>query len=772
MVLYLAKKEKIADFAKDLGSWYNKFMLNAENTDLETNIFYKILKYILYALLLTPLWVWSAFLFPFITSKIIYFRILLELAVAVYIPLALKYPEIRPRWNWLTKAVWIYMGIILITSIFGVNFSKSFMGTIERGEGIVTLLHFTAFFTMLPAVFRSKADWTKYLTAALAMIVFVGLVGLIQIGCTNENGVQIEGFLCDRVPPTQGVRISATIGNASFFAAFMLFGVFLSWLLGLQKKENSPKDLSRGSIWAAGGFALAYLAPKFFPTLPGFFGILIFSFAYGAIMYGLYRLFLGSKWSSFAAIIFSIFILIETQTRGGAIALYLTVLLYLLFYILRGRAHSWRKASGAALILMIAVPAIVFTKPESLPAPVLSVPIVRRLVTISKGDVTTKSRLDTWNASWKGWQDRFWTGYGYENYNIAFNKYFPPKIFRDQGSQIWFDRAHNIIFDIALTSGIFGLAAYFGIFAAAFWVLYKLVRKSALDWKQAVVLFAAFVAYFVQNIFVFDTQATYLLFFILLAYLVFLRGTFPAGQTEAPIPGKSYDWGYLPPIAMAITTIASIYFINWQPAAANYFTTDGIKAAKLKQYRAVQTKFTKALSYGTYMDEEIRQRLVDYANEAAASGLPPPPERKELYQFVTDELKKNIASSPQDVKNYLYLMSTYNVASQELNSVDQVFELSKTALVLSPTRMQIYTELGQAAFLKDRQDEGLEYFRKAVELNHEAKEMRVNFILAGILAGREDIVQTQKQAISDSGNALGGPDYAAMGRAYIQIDRK
>jgi hypothetical protein len=71
---------------------------------------------------------------------------------------------------------------------------------------------------------------------------------------------------------------------------------------------------------------------------------------------------------------------------------------------------------------------------------------LRKLAAISTNDITTQSRLLTWQASWQ----EFWSGdlgLRPENYYYVFNKRFPTAIFRDAGSQIWFDRAHNIIFD-------------------------------------------------------------------------------------------------------------------------------------------------------------------------------------------------------------------------------------------------------------------------------------------------------------------------------------
>ncbi|OGE76809.1 MAG: hypothetical protein A3C85_03270 [Candidatus Doudnabacteria bacterium RIFCSPHIGHO2_02_FULL_48_21] len=682
-------------------------MADAIDSALETKISYKILKIILYAILLTPIWLWSAFLFPFITSKVIYFRLLIEIALAIYIPLTLLHPSLRPKRNWLTGVVWIYMLIMFVTAIFGVNFSKSLWGTIERGEGIITMLHFAAYFTMLPTVLRTRRDWQKYLTAVVIVVTFLGLIGLVQLSC----GLEKEGF-CRFAPPMQGTRISATIGNAAFYAAVMLFGAFLSWFMAAEISNKLAK-----------------------------------------------RLF-------FVAGFFNAFIVIQTQTRGGAVALYFSVFLVILFLIFRGQKRSVKIASSVVAIFMVLGPFILFLKPASLPDPIENIVVVKRLSRIFKTDTTTQNRLETWEASWKGWRDRFILGYGYENYNVAFNKYFPPSIFKNQGSQIWFDRAHNTVLDIAVTTGVFGIAAYLGIFAMAFFALLKAWRRTVISPVQTVVLTALLFAYFIQNLFVFDTHATYLLFFLVLGFLAYL--TIGYGDPVASTP-KVYNLGYMPTVVVIVMAIMSIYFINLQPASANYFTTEGIKSAKLKQYRSVHGNFKKALSYGTYMDEEIRQRLFDYAAESSASGALSPQEKKDLYNFVVSEFEKNIAQAPHDVKNYLYLMNVFNISAAEIGNVDRVFELGEQALKLSPTRPQIYTELGQAAFLKGRQDLGLEYFKKAVDLNPQPKESHLNYILAAVLSKRADIVNEEFNNLRQLGHTLTAEDHGLIANIYGQV---
>lgn len=673
----------------------------------ETKTSYKILKVILYALLLTPLPVWSGFLFPFITSKVMYFRPLVELALIFYIPLAFKYPELRPRWNWLSSMVWVYLGVMIATSIVGLNFYKSFWGTVERGEGILTMLHFAAYFTMLSSVLKSRKDWTRYITAAIAMITFTGFISLGQLMCGSNN---IEG-ICQFIPPSQGERISATIGNAAFYAAFLLFGVMLSWLLGSQAESKA------------------------------------------------------AKYVFYANAVFNAVLMVYTLTRGGFIALYAAVFIVSLFQVCWGQKKRVRIATASLAIIMVVIPLTLFLKPEAFPQRVRDIGVVRRLLRISITDTTTQSRIDTWRASFTGWQDRFWTGYGYENFNLAFNKYFPPRIFKTNNSQIWFDRAHNIFFDVSVTSGIVGLAAYLGIFVAGFLLLYRLFRVPGFEKQSAVILFALLVGYFIQNFFVFDTQATYLLFFLVLG---FIASQYEFHSMPPQAVGKAYNLGPIAPAILVILMAVGTYFFNLKAALANHYAITGFKQVKLREYRELLPYFQKALSYGTYMDEEIRQHLVSYANEAGSSGKLTAEEKRELYLFVAAELDKNLARSPLDVKNHLYLMNFLNISAAETNRLEDVFELGHEALKLSPTRMQIYYELGQAAFLINRSEEGLEYFRKALALNPQPKESHLNLLMGGIFSRRPEIVEQELEEISKRGHSLTANEHVSLANAFAK----
>lgn len=647
-----------------------------------------------------PILVWGGFLFPFITTKVLFFRLVIEAALVFYLILLWRYPRFRPRLNIVTGAVWLYVAVIFLTSLSGIDFGKSFMGTIERGEGFVTLLHFAVYFTILTGVFRTREQWYRYLLFALCTTAAVALYGLLQ--WVGAPGVIHSG---------EG-RISGTIGNPAFFAAYIMFGIFVAVYL----LSEQPPRIHRIGIWA----------------------ILLFE----CVMF------------------------YQSQTRGAMLAVLVAVLIgafHMLLFppgVLRRKKTDRRRRllAAAAIVFILGGGLAVFAARDS--SFVESQAALYRLASISGSNITTESRLDAWGASFRGFADRFLIGYGYENYNVVFNKYFPPRIYKDEGSQIWFDRAHNIVFDVAVTSGVVGLLAYFGIFAAAAWVLWQN--------RGPLILALLLLAYFLQNWFVFDTQATYLMFFLLLAHIASL-----SPQTEE----SGAQWLRRVPAGVSAAAAAvlialmppAVYFFNVEPAMANFQGTTGIKAAAAGDAALSISSYQRALSHGTYMDTELRQQLAESTILILQSGQLSAPQTGDLREFTARQLRAAIAASPQDARIVLYLINFLNRTSalDSGGGADEALRLGATAVSLSPTRPQLYAEIGQAYFLKGDTETGLRQFEKAIELAPEPKAPRVNYLLAAITAGRDDLAAAAMESIRTRGLTLTMADYAAIANAYV-----
>ncbi len=629
----------------------------------------------LFLVLITPLLLNNKFFFPFISTKVFYFRILIEIILFLYIILALAVPKYRPDWkNPLFIAVSAFFGALTISSLFGVDLYKSFWGNIERGEGLLTLYHVYAYFVVLSSVFKDKKLWFWYVNAAIGVSLIASGYGLAQ-----DLGVE-------SVINTTGSRIASTIGNPAFFAGYLIFGIFASVILAVKVKLN----------WARAVFILSAL--------------------------------------------FQLFILFKTETRGSFLALIVALLIYTVLSMFLQKGSGVRRYSFVGFIgIIVIMSGIWFFRDSQI---IKSVPILRRITTISFDDITTQSRLLTWDSSWKGFKDRPFLGYGVENYNVAFNKYFHAEIFKDSGSQIWFDRAHNIVFDLLVTGGLLGFLLYFPMFILAFYVLFSYWRKTA-DLQFALLIFVLLIAYFIQNLFVFDTLPLYINFYGLLAYLLFLsreHRVFIRDKEESTdmyddkdvVKSSSRSLNFVIYPVLVVLLILSIYYFNVLPAKANRKAIYALSyAAVAKQYAKASELYQEAISMDTYQETEIRQKYAEFAldllrgNKADREFI-----RSQIFK-AAEYIKENIKKHPYDVQHYLFLMMLYNQMSvYDVSYANKVLELGEKALELSPTRPQIYYEIGQAYLTLGQKEKSIKAFKKAIDLQPEARESWWNLAMA------------------------------------------
>ena len=193
---------------------------------MKPNVIKWIIYTCLYLILLAPFLVWGKFLFPYITPKTLFFRILIEIALFFYILLIIYRPEYRPRFSKLTWAVLIYFLIMTFTSIFGLDFYRSFWGNIERGEGLLTIYHLFIFFILISSLFKEKKEWLRFFDISILVSLLISFYAL---------GQEFElGFL---LKSAGGSRLTGTIGNASFLAAYLLLNIFLCLFLLANKKQ-------------------------------------------------------------------------------------------------------------------------------------------------------------------------------------------------------------------------------------------------------------------------------------------------------------------------------------------------------------------------------------------------------------------------------------------------------------------------------------------------------------------------------------------------------
>jgi len=171
----------------------------------------KIAKIILFAVPFLALIFIEGFYFPFILTKTLYFRLLMQAGLSIYLLLlALNFKKYRPRFNAGFILVGIFFFVNLIAAIFGYNFYKSFWSDFERMEGLVSLIYLAIYLFLLPAFFKTREDWLMCVRLILISSILVSLYGLAQ------------KFSLLPVFAAGIGRVASTVGNAAFLAGYLL----------------------------------------------------------------------------------------------------------------------------------------------------------------------------------------------------------------------------------------------------------------------------------------------------------------------------------------------------------------------------------------------------------------------------------------------------------------------------------------------------------------------------------------------------------------------
>jgi O-antigen ligase len=154
-----------------------------------------------------------------------------------------------------------------------------------------------------------------------------------------------------------------------------------------------------------------------------------------------------------------------------------------------------------------------------------------RFLQIDFQERTAQTRLWTWGSALNGFKERPILGWGPENFPAVFDKYFDIRHYiANQGSETWFDRAHSVIFDYLAETGILGLLSYLGIYIVFYLMFFRSIKiynelKNKKNLSQDLpndlqrnLMFSILIAYFVQNLIIFEVLPMYLNFFLILAF--------------------------------------------------------------------------------------------------------------------------------------------------------------------------------------------------------------------------------------------------------------
>ncbi len=179
----------------------------------------------LFLVTISPTIISSSLLFPFIAGKALYFRAIIDIVFALYVILALRDPQYRPKKSLLSLIATIFLVVVFVADMFGVNSHKSIWSNFERMEGFFMILHLWMFYIVAGSVMVKK-HWQAWMNSSIVVSTIIAVYGLLQV--------------FGKIEIRQGAdRLDATLGNASYLAVYMLLNIgFALYLLLERSKER------------------------------------------------------------------------------------------------------------------------------------------------------------------------------------------------------------------------------------------------------------------------------------------------------------------------------------------------------------------------------------------------------------------------------------------------------------------------------------------------------------------------------------------------------
>ena len=479
----------------------------------------------------------------------------------------------------------------------------------------------------------------------------------------------LQAFGITAISVQSGLRVDGSFGNASYMAVFMLFNVFIAVYLFATEKKN----------WLKAVFA--------------------------------------------AMVILGAPVVFLTATRGAILGLVggFIVLAVLLAVLMKDKAIR-TAAISVVLGVIILISGFLLAQNREFVAKNY---VLSRFANLTFAERTIQSRFTIWGMSFEGFKERPILGWGLDNYNQIFNKYYQPSLWLQEP---WFDRSHNIVFDWLASSGILGLLAYLSMWASALYVLWK---KYFLDASREKLVLAAvtsslLAAYFFHNFFVFDNIISYILFFTILAFVHFQAVSDKEKDTLSPI-NLFYS------AIIVFLLILSLYFLNVKPISANIALLKTLKdiSAQGQNVEVVLSDFQKALSYNTFANQEIREQLSAYTNGVVASDLPQDLKIKAV-SLATAELEKQTKETPDEVRAYIFLSSMYGNVGRHKDALAVI----ERALELSPKKQQIFFLLADTYLALGDGQKAYGAVKFAYESDPEFESAVKNFAIVAIINGR------------------------------------
>ncbi len=411
------------------------------------------------------------------------------------------------------------------------------------------------------------------------------------------------------------------------------------------------------------------------------------------------------------AIFLNLLVMLFTGNRAVIVGLIAGLVLLIFFHRKKIRETLNRKKNVGFAVLFLSITIFLTFFPL-----VQSTPSVKRFFSSSLQE-NFSQRAVFWDIAWSASKERPLLGWGWGNFDLAFWKHYNPEKYETK-INYFFTRAPNKPFNVPLeylvSGGILGLVSYLAIFAAIF---YNLIRNKG---PANIFLGAIFVAYFVNNLAIFETIATYPLFFGLLAFINErdVDKTVPISDTQN-IGNVSKTKLYTILGIAALIGISLTHTINGRLAYASsehYLAKQEIDGkggfvSSLPHWQKAMKKFSPYLPQIQYDYIQETRRAFDQGVEYDKWTL--------IHQETITKLKNLVSLYPNGYDFIIELANTYNSFSKiaDASYLEKADEAIRKAKTISPRNIAISFSLARNKILKRDREGALGQLKEAQKIH-------------------------------------------------------
>jgi len=670
----------------------------------------KILKILIYvgviALLTVPFIVSESLYELFITGKSFIFRVVVEILIAIWLILAILYPKYRPKKNWILISFILFTLSLFFSNLFGVDQTASFWSNLERMEGWVTIVHLLGLLLVLGSVLNTKKEWYALLNISLfgsLVMVMIAFNEIIDYQKSTE-GVKLWGGL---------FRIYTTVGNPAHLAIYALFNSFFALLLIFKDTSRLSNFIKRTKKTCLANWLI---------------------------------------WFYITAFALNTWMLFQTGTRGAMLGFMGgLVLIGLLMAFLEKEKTIYKKiAFGFITATILFIGTIISLKETDFVQN--NQPLDRLTSIFDTNSPAIKIRINNWVHSYMGFQERPILGWGQDNFNYVFDKYYLPS--SDGLDSMWFDRAHNIFFDWLIAGGIFGAFLYLSIWLAT---VLSIFRTREFNNNEKAILISVLAGYFVHLLFVFDTIISYLYFIFIIAFVYAI--TTKDKQSHQYQISESLKKILI--TAIILITPFVVYLINYQPYKAAGELVKAIAVVKrtpegqmfFYHQKPIEDNikyFESIINRDTFATKEAREAMLSIGDDVFGLQVRNNQVQKQIdalksqyATFVYNQIKQQIEETPNDA-GFPFLLSNFLMRA---GNYEQAEKYALTAIQLSPTKQGIRTSLVRIYSETNQSEKALALARETYELDESKRGLWIEYVRAADRFDEELFNQLVEEAI-------------------------